>query len=73
MRKIKIMVVDDSVKFTRSLEAFLAIDDRIEVLTSAHSGEEALRRSAIECLDLVLTDLKMPGMDGLGVTRAQVS
>jgi two-component system, sensor histidine kinase and response regulator len=38
-------------------------------IDSAHSGEEGLKKAAATKYDVVLTDLKMPGIDGLEVLR----
>ena len=39
------------------------------VIDSAYSGEEALNHLAVAQYDLVLTDIYMPGMDGLTLLR----
>jgi two-component system, sensor histidine kinase and response regulator len=38
-------------------------------IDSAHSGEEGLRKAAANRYDVIVTDLKMPGIDGLEVLR----
>lgn len=69
MKKTRVLVIDDSVQFAQAAHDYLAADDRLEVLASAFSGEEALERIGRDRPDLVLTDLHMPGIDGLEVTR----
>jgi two-component system response regulator DegU len=69
VKKIRILVVDDNVRFTQAAQRFLATDERMEVLPSAHSGETALPRIDSERPELVLTDLSMPGMSGTDLTR----
>ena len=58
---MKILVVEDEEKLRRVIELQL-LGEGHEVLT-ASSAEQALKK--LESADLVLTDLKMPGMDGL--------
>jgi len=58
---MKILVVEDEDKLRRVIELQLLGED-YEVITAA-SAEDALRK--LDGIDLVLTDLKMPGMDGL--------
>jgi len=59
-----ILVVDDEKDMRLLLERSLAPDLNCRV-TSAASGEAALKRLSEETFDLVLADIKMPGMDGL--------
>jgi HD-like signal output (HDOD) protein/ActR/RegA family two-component response regulator len=58
----KILFVDDEVQILRSLNR-LFMDTDYEVFT-AGSGEEALEFLANEKVDLVITDMRMPVMDG---------
>jgi len=59
----KVLVVDDERKMRRVLQILL---ERMGIESvGAESGEEALERFQAEKFDLVLTDLKMPGMTGL--------
>src|SRR5437763_95834 len=59
----KVLVVDDERKMRRVLQILL---ERMGIdSVGAESGEEAFERFQAEKFDLVLTDLKMPGMTGL--------
>jgi DNA-binding NtrC family response regulator len=62
----KILLVDDDPAVLFTLEEVLS--DRGHRTVSAKSGLEALER--LEDVDAVVTDLQMPGMDGLELTRA---
>ncbi len=59
----KILLVDDEVIFTRNMETLL--DARGYRSRTATSGAEAIRALETEDFDVVVLDLKMPGMDGL--------
>jgi len=63
----KILVVDDE----QSLRDFLAIllkKAGHEVVT-AENGSDALKAVQAEIFDLVITDIRMPGLDGIGLLR----
>lgn len=70
MKRIKVMVVDDSLQFASAVAQFLASSGGFEVLASAHSGDEALARAGAERPDLMLIDISMPGMSGLAVASS---
>lgn len=61
-RKIKLLIVDDEVKFLESIAKRLELRD-FDVAT-ATNGQEAVEKARTGKFDLVLLDLKMPGMDG---------
>lgn len=61
----KLLIVDDEETLTFTLyQAFIKAPFECEVVT-ASSGEEALGRIENASFDLVITDLAMPGIDGL--------
>ena len=70
MKRIKVMVVDDSLPFARAVAQFLSCSGSFEVLASAHSGGEALARARAEQPDLMLIDISMPDMSGLAVASS---
>ena len=66
---IKVLVVDDHAVVREGLRTFLDLQDGIEVAGEAGDGEAAL--DAVEALapDVVLMDLVMPRLDGVGAMR----
>ena len=59
----KVLVVDDDPVIGRSFDRVLS-ENGYEVST-AHDGPQALARMSREDYDVIFTDIKMPGMDGL--------
>jgi DNA-binding NarL/FixJ family response regulator len=66
-KRIRVMVVDDSLQFASALAQFLACNGNFEVLASANSAGEALARTSNERPDLMFIDISMPGMNGFAV------
>ncbi len=66
---ITVVLVDDHALVRRGLEQLLAAGDGIEVVGSAHDGEQALDIVRATRPDVVLMDLQMPGIDGVEATR----
>ncbi|KAB0665096.1 sigma-54-dependent Fis family transcriptional regulator [Oryzomonas japonica] len=66
--KPKILIIDDDTSLRRVLEYNL--QEAGYQVVAATSGEEGLRLFADEAPALVITDMKMPGMDGLQVLKA---
>jgi DNA-binding NtrC family response regulator len=62
--KRSILIVDDEQDMLDLLKRSLEPDLKCRVATAA-SGEEALKQLSESAFDLVLADIKMPGMDGL--------
>jgi two-component system NtrC family sensor kinase len=66
----RILVVDDHEDVRKLLVVVLSVEDR--VVDAAENGTEALRRLERGRYDLVVSDLKMPELDGPGLYRAVV-
>jgi signal transduction histidine kinase len=66
--RVRILVVDDNDGFRDALATLLDGDD-LEVVGRAGSGEEALALIPVASPQVVLMDLRMPGMDGIETTR----
>jgi DNA-binding NarL/FixJ family response regulator len=66
---IRVLLVDDHQVVRRGLRTFLEIQDDIEVVGEASDGEEGVARAEELRPDVVLMDIKMPGMDGIEALR----
>ena len=67
MRKSHVLVVDDEELYRRSLERILT---RVgHEVSEARDGSEALAIAAAQPIDLVLADVRMPGINGLELVR----
>jgi DNA-binding NarL/FixJ family response regulator len=66
---IRVLLVDDDAAFLESLEALLASDPRLEIVGKALSGAEALEIAAANEPDVVVVDVRMPGMSGIECGR----
>ena len=64
-RKIRIGIVDDHPIVREGLRKLLELEDDIEVVGECSNGREALELVEDSHPDVLLLDLKMPGMDGL--------
>jgi CheY-like chemotaxis protein len=67
-RGLTLLIVDDVQANRRLLRSMLAIDDH--KVAEAQSGADALAMIARSQFDAVLMDVRMPGMDGIEVTRS---
>ncbi len=68
--RLRLVVVDDHALFRRGLVGLLRDMPEFEVAAEASNGEQALAVLAQVQADIVLLDLNMPVMDGLGVVEA---
>jgi two-component system invasion response regulator UvrY len=66
---IRVLVVDDHDLVRTGISRMLADIDGLQVIGQADSGEEAIRKSRELKPDVVLMDIKMPGIGGLEATR----
>jgi DNA-binding NarL/FixJ family response regulator len=66
---VKVLICDDQAIVRDGLELLLKLEPDIEILGVARDGEEAVALAARLAPDLILMDLKMPGMNGVEATR----
>jgi DNA-binding NarL/FixJ family response regulator len=66
---IRVLICDDQAVVCDGLELILSSDPEIEVVGVAYDGAEAVEAVPKTRPDLVLMDLKMPGMNGIQATR----
>lgn len=66
---IRLLIADDHDMVRKSIALFMESCDDIEVVGEASDGEQALHLCGELLPDVILLDLNMPGIDGLGVAR----
>ncbi|HEX6476055.1 MAG TPA: response regulator transcription factor [Acidimicrobiales bacterium] len=66
---IRALLADDQALVRAGFAALLDADESIEVVGEASDGEEAVRQARRLRPDVVLMDVRMPGLDGLAATR----
>jgi DNA-binding NarL/FixJ family response regulator len=67
MKPISVLIVDDHPVVRQGLRVLLEVQDGIEVAGEAGDGATALALAAEREPDVILLDLKLPGMDGVAV------
>jgi DNA-binding NarL/FixJ family response regulator len=68
-KRIRVLLVDDHQVVRRGLRTFLEVQDDIEVVGEAGDGAEGVALTEELKPDVVLMDVKMPGMDGIDALR----
>ena len=66
---IRVLIADDHAVVRQGLRTFLDLQDDIDVVGEAADGEEAVAAAAEHAPDVILLDLVMPGLDGIGALR----
>jgi NarL family two-component system response regulator LiaR len=69
MDKISVLIVDDHRVVRQGLRDFLELQDDIDVVGEASSGEDGVKLARELLPDVVLQDLVLPGIDGVEATR----
>jgi len=68
--KIKVLIVDDQQLVRDGIKALLEIKEDFSIVGTAADGQEALEILKGTPADVVLMDIRMPGMGGIDATRA---
>ena len=66
---IRVLLADDQALVRAGFRALLDAQDDIQVVGEAGTGDEAVRLAGALTPNVVLMDIRMPGVDGLEATR----
>ena len=66
---IRVLLVDDHQVVRDGLRHMLDLENDIKVVGEATNGEDALQQAGLQCPDVILMDIKMPGVDGIEAVR----
>lgn len=66
-KKIRVCIADDNKELTLSMAKYLSKNEKIEVVKVCNNGEEVLKVLDEEKIDVLILDIIMPYMDGIGV------
>ena len=66
---MRILLVDDHAVVREGMKHMLAQEEGMEVVGESANGQEALSQVEMLNPNIVLTDIKMPGMDGIELIR----
>ena len=65
----RVLIVDDNAKFIKSVKNVLSYEQDIEVIGRAKDGREALSMAQALQPEIILMDVRMPGMGGIEATQ----
>jgi len=68
-KRVRVLLADRHLLVLEGLRRILETDNEIEVVGSARNGDEAIRKTVQLSPDVIVMDLEMPDIDGIGVTR----
>lgn len=66
-QKIRVLIADDNRDYMEILCEYMNADDRIEIIGCAYDGVEAMSMIRMTGPDVLILDMVMPNLDGLGV------
>jgi DNA-binding NarL/FixJ family response regulator len=70
MGKIKVLIADDHTLLRQGLRKIIELDGNIEIVGEAADGSDVINKARELAPDIILMDVKMPGIDGVEATRA---
>ncbi|WP_036822445.1 response regulator transcription factor [Polaribacter sp. Hel1_85] len=68
-KKIKLFIVDDHKMFLEGIQSILIDTQFIDVIATAKDGKEALKLLNNFLPDIIITDIDMPNLDGIELTK----
>ncbi len=68
-KSAKVLIADDHKLFSEGLAALVQQIENIEIIGLASNGQEALDLLQLQSVDLLLTDIHMPGMNGIELVK----
>ena len=69
MEKIRVLIADDQVITRSGLRVLLSAAEMLEIVGEASDGEQVVAMAVAEQPDVILMDLRMPGVNGIEATR----
>lgn len=63
--KIRVIIADDHSLYLDGLKMLLATDSELEIIDTAENGKELINKATILSPDVIVTDLMMPGVNGI--------
>ena len=70
--KIRVLIVDDLPETRENVRKLLQFESDVEVIAQAGNGEQAVEMARLHRPDIILMDINMPGLDGIGASQAIV-
>ncbi len=67
--KIRILIVDDLPETRENVRKLLQFESDVEVIAQAGNGEQAIEMAKKHIPDVILMDINMPGIDGIGACQ----
>src|SRR4028119_1191453 len=67
--KLRLVIAEDETVTREMLARLLALEDDVEVVGTARDGNQALSVTRAQHPDVLLTDIGMPGIDGIQLTE----
>ena len=69
MAPIRLLLVDDQQVIREGLKRMFELEGDVRVVGEAENGKDAITQAELLSPDVILMDIRIPGMDGIAVTR----